>query len=391
MKQIKVAHVITRMILGGAQENTLLSVEGLQANPMYSVDLVTGPALGPEGTLLDRAAAHKVRVVLVKRLRRAINLFNDLCAFFVLLRLFKKGNYDVVHTHSSKAGVLGRFAARMAKVPVVVHTIHGLPFHEHAHPIMNVVYIFLEKWMARYTHSIVTVCPEMSRKALEKHIGTPEQYTVVYSGIEVERYAGERGDAERALRERFGIPQNAVVVGKIARLFELKGHEYLLPAIGKVLESFPDTYFLLVGDGLLRKKLEKEAQRLGIAERLIFAGLVPTVEVPTYIRVMDIVVHLSMREGLPRVVPQAFLCKKPVIAYDVDGAKDILRHNYNGFLLYPKTIDGLVEKINMLVKNEKLRVTMGTNGYNDALALFPTEKMVADLDALYQRMLVCGR
>ena len=145
MRKIRIAHIITRMILGGAQENTLLSVEGLHEMCDYEVHLITGPALGPEGTLLDRAEKKGISVKLIPQLRRNLNPLLDLIAFLKLFVLLRKGKYNIVHTHSSKAGILGRIAAKMAGVKIVVHTIHGLPFHENEKPYLNLIYILLEK------------------------------------------------------------------------------------------------------------------------------------------------------------------------------------------------------------------------------------------------------
>ena len=137
MKKIKVAHVITRMIIGGAQENTLLSVEGLQKLSHYTVDLITGPALGPEGSLLELTQSQDVNIILVPELRRKINIYNDIISFFKLVSIIKKNKFDIIHTHSSKAGILCRLAARCAHSQVIIHTIHGLPFHDYEHPFLN--------------------------------------------------------------------------------------------------------------------------------------------------------------------------------------------------------------------------------------------------------------
>jgi glycosyltransferase involved in cell wall biosynthesis len=386
MQKIKIAHVITRLIIGGAQENTLLSVEGLSALDDYGVDLITGPALGPEGSLMERALANNISVKIVPELRRNINPMLDMIAFFKLFRMLKRNGYTIVHTHSSKAGILGRMAAFCAGIPYVVHTIHGLPFHEYQNRFINHVYVFLERACARLSTCVITVCPEMTKKALAKGIGRKEQYETVWSGIECAPYKTLIERTDTLIRERFHIAPDAIVIGKIARLFHLKGHCYLIDAAEKIIRQYPETIFLLVGDGILRESLEKRVQVLGISKNFIFAGLVAPREIPRYINAMDIVVHLSLREGLPRVVPQAFLLKKPVVAYDIDGAKDIIDKGINGFLIKPKVIDELSEKIGSLVLNSELRRTMGNKGAEKAWKLFPHQLMVAHLDTVYKRL-----
>ena len=170
---MKIMHVITRFILGGAQENTLYSVEGQHASARHDVMLVTGPAVGPEGELLERAKRSGIRTVVVGHLRRAICPWHDTLALVGLCRLMRKHRPDVVHTHSSKAGILGRLAARLSRVPVVVHTIHGLPFHPYQCVLLNWLYILLERWCARYTDRIITVADAMTRQALAARVGRP--------------------------------------------------------------------------------------------------------------------------------------------------------------------------------------------------------------------------
>ncbi|MBU1862816.1 MAG: glycosyltransferase family 4 protein [Candidatus Omnitrophica bacterium] len=388
MKKIKIAHVITRMIIGGAQENTLLSVEGLHANAEYDVDLITGPAIGPEGTLLDRAYKNKISVLLIHEMRRNLNVYYDTIAFIKLYKLFKSKKYDIVHTHSSKAGILARAAAHIANVPVIIHSIHGLAYHRFENQVLNIIYIYVERLVSRWTQKIITVCPEMTRKALAEKVGTPEQYQTIYSGIETERFTTASKSDATLLRNELDIPENALVVGKIARLFYLKGHTYLLPAIKKVIDRKPNTYFLLVGDGILKNMLQHEAKKLGIDRHIRFVGLVKPEEIPRYVQCMDIVVHLSLREGLPRVVPQAFLCKKPVVVYDIDGAYNIVEDGKNGFLIPPKSIDMISEKILFLIENKDVRSKMGMDGYHKAIDLFPYERMVKELDALYKEYMV---
>lgn len=384
----KVAHVITRMILGGAQENTLLSVEGLKYEYQYQVDLITGPETGPEGSLLDRCRQNKVPVIKSAFLRRNLNPLFDLLAFFELLFIFKKNKYDIVHTHSSKAGIIGRLAAKAAGVQIIVHTIHGLPFHEYEKPYKNFLYIVLERFAARFTDKIAVVCPEMSRKALAAGIGTDDLYETVYSGIEIGKFEVARKEVSTSeLRARLGIPADALVVGKIARLFHLKGYDRLLPIAEKICEMNENVYFLFVGDGILRSELEAEVKRLGISDRVIFAGLVPSSDVAKYISIMDIVVHLSLREGLPRVIPEAFLCSKPVVVYDIDGAKDIVDDGLNGYLV-PSDDDRLfIERLNDLVRSKDKRQNFGNNGFKKANELFPAEKMSASLNSMYCRLL----
>jgi len=388
MTPIKIAHVITRLILGGAQENTLLSVEGLQAKGDCAVDLITGPAEGPEGSLIERASAHNVALIMVPELCRAINPFKDLRALQKLSGLFRKKKYDIVHTHSSKAGIVGRAAAHRAGTRIIVHTIHGLPFHPYERAYRNMLYTALERRAARYTDRIITVCPEMQSKALSAGIGTPEQYAVVYSGIEVDPFMNVSQSEREKLRVRLRLPPDALVIGKVARLFHLKGHADLLAIAPELIRTDNRIYFLFIGDGILRDSLESQAERLGIADRVRFAGLVPPEEIPVYLHAMDVVVHLSLREGLARVIPQAFLCRRPVVAYNVDGACDIIKPGVNGILVPPGETGMLATQILALCRDTALRQRLGDNGFQDAVKIFPHTVMVESLYDLYKTLVL---
>jgi len=380
---VRVIHVITRLILGGAQENTLLSVEGLMGLGGFEVTLVTGPPEGPEGQLIDRALAGGVDLVMMEELVRPVAPVRDAVALGRLVRLFQRERPAVVHTHSAKAGILGRLAARAAGVPHIVHTIHGLPFHPSQSRPVYVAYVWLERITARWCDRIVSVADAMTAQALAHGIGRPAQFVTIYSGMDTEAFL--HADAERAATRRaLGVAPDDLVVGTIARLFELKGHEFLLPAMQRVLAAVPNARLLLVRDGILRGSLEAEARRLGIAERVTFAGLVAPERIPAMIGAMDLVVHCSLREGLARVLPQALIAGRPVISYDVDGAREVVLDGVTGRLLPVGVVDELAEAIVALARDPDLRERMGAAGRRRCLDPFRTETMVRRLADLYR-------
>ena len=343
-RPIRVLHVITRMILGGAQENTLLTCEGLQEDPNWDVTLVTGPAIGPEGELLGRARRHGIKTILVPQMRRNINPWRDAAAFFHLLRIMRRQRPDIVHTHSSKAGILGRLAAHALRVPVTVHTIHGLPFHRFQGKLSNAVFVLAEKVGAICCDKIACVADAMTQQALAAGVGHPSQYETVYSGMEVEKFLN--ADEHRsAARRELGFKQEHIVIGKIARLFPLKGHRYVLEAAPRVVERCPNVRFLFVGDGILREELEERAASLGIRDHTVFTGLVDSARIPEMIGAMDLLVHASLREGLPRAVVQALLGGRPAVCYAVDGAPEVVIDGVTGRLLPPRSTDQLAEAL----------------------------------------------
>lgn len=377
------------MILGGAQENTLLTCRGLHESGEYDVTLVTGPAIGPEGELLSQAERLGLRVVLVPQMRRAIHPWRDLAATRALRRIIRNLRPQIVHTHSSKAGILGRYAAHAEGVPVVVHTIHGLPFHPYEAGWRNALYKWLERKAARWSDRIVCVADAMADQAVAAGVAARAKFITIYSGMETEAFlacAGER----QAMRAKLGFRDDEFVIGKVARLFELKGHEYVVQAAKRIREAHPNVRFLFVGDGVLRQAIEEQACRLGVRDAVVFAGLVPASQVPAYLAAMDALVHASLREGLARVLPQALLAGKPVVSFDVDGAREVVIPGQTGWLVPPKSVDGLVASLCEAIERPERAAEMAARGRELCRERFRWQTMVSRLDALYRELLAAG-
>jgi glycosyltransferase involved in cell wall biosynthesis len=382
---MKIVHVITRLIIGGAQENTLLTVEGLHHRHGDDVTLITGPAEGPEGDLFDRAEALGLKVVLMPELVRAVRPGSDWKAYRALRRAFRVLKPEVVHTHSSKAGIVGRAAAWDERVPAVVHTIHGLPFGPSESPWRNRLYVVLERWAARRCHAIVSVCDAMTEQALAAGVGRPEMYRTVYSGMDVEAFLNPPRSRDEVRRE-LGLADSDVAFGTVARLFERKGHDDILAAAPNVLRANPAVRFVFIGDGLLRDRLVAETERLGLRHAFTFVGLVPPARIPELLGAVDAVVHPSLREGLARVLPQALLVGRPVISYDVDGAREVVLPG-TGILLPPRDIAGLAQGILRLAADPALRRALGAEGRRRFTHQFRHETMTEQLRSLYVELL----
>jgi glycosyltransferase involved in cell wall biosynthesis len=224
----------------------------------------------------------------------------------------------------------------------------------------------------------------MTEQYLRAGIGKPEQYTRVWSGFELEPFLTARNDP--ALRASIGIATSDVVVGKIARLFELKGHDELIDAAPGILKSFPGIKFLLIGGGPWEKRLREKAHSLGVAQNFVFTGLVPPDEVARYVGIMHLLVHLSRREGLARALPQALAAGKPVIAYDCDGAREVCIPNQSGFLVPPGDVTGLTERVLQLASDPVLREKLGSSGQQMVRKNFSVQRMVDDLHDLYLQL-----
>jgi len=382
---MRVTHVITRLVVGGAQENTVATVFGLLGRPGIDIDLISGPTTGPEGSLEPAFSSSPELLTIVPELVRPVHPWKDVLALRRLTKLLRERHSDVVHTHSGKAGVLGRLAARRAGIPVIIHHIHGPSFGPFQGPVANCFFTIAEKIAAKATTHFVCSANAMTRLYLAAGIGRPEMYTRVLSGFNVEPFL--QAQAEPELRARLGIPQDAFVIGKIARLFQLKGHEDLLQAFKIVQPDWPSARILFVGGGPLRAQLEARARELDLQDKVVFAGLVPPNEIPRYVAIMDCLAHLSSREALSRALPQALAGAKPVVSYDFDGADEICLHGETGFLVRTGDSQAAGRYLLQLARDSALRDRFGARGREFVRQNFRVEQMVDILQELYTRLL----
>ena len=383
---MRIVHVITRLILGGAQENTLYNCEDLVERHGDEVTLITGPAEGPEGDLIDRARRNIPDVVVMPELKRAVDPWTDRVCYRRLKEEIAKRKPAVVHTHSSKAGILGRAAAWKLRTPAVIHTIHGLPFHPFEKWWRNRLYIWLERWAAKRCHKIITVADAMIEQAVAKRIAPREKFVTIPSGMEVEPFLNPPREPAEVRRE-LGIPADAVVVAKVARLFEFKGHDDVLDVAPTLMKSRPTVRLLFIGGGIWRDRLEAKARDLGIGDRVIFAGLVPSDRIPELLHASDIIVHASYREGLARVLPQALISGKPVVSYNVDGAREVVLPNVTGFLAPAGDKMKLAEGLSTLLDKPDLRNEFGKTGRNMFTDVFRHERMTEAIRKVYEDVL----
>jgi glycosyltransferase involved in cell wall biosynthesis len=281
---------------------------------------------------------------------------------------------------------VGRIAAKLDRVPIIVHTIHGPSFYEYQNPIANWAFRWAEQVAGACTTQFVSVADAMTEQYLAAGIGAPDKYVTIHSGMNIGAFLNASRD--NSLRESLGISGSDLVVGKIARLFRLKGHEFLFAAAPRIVAAVPSAKFLLVGDGIYRERFERLAVNMGLRSHFIFAGLVPPQDIPRYIASMDVVAHLSLREGLPRALPQALACGKPVVAFDVDGAREVCLDGETGFLVRAEDVDALAGAVIRLLQDAVLAHRMGAQGRELIRERFSEERMVQQLDELYRRLWV---
>jgi glycosyltransferase involved in cell wall biosynthesis len=384
-----IVHIITRLILGGAQENTLITCK-LLVERGHDVTLITGPALGPEGELFQQTRNQKYKTIVINSLRRQINPVYDIPAYRAIKKYLEEIRPDIVHTHSAKAGILGRFAAHKLKTqnlklktPFIVHTIHGLAFHPYQNELINKFYIAVEKSAAKRTDFFISVANAMTAQAFAAGIGRPEQFTTAYSAIEEDDFLQPISEKlRRVFRLKYGISEDAVVLVTIARLFILKGHDYIIESAKRLSKQYKNAVWLFVGDGNLSEYYKNQVRSLGLSDRIKFTGLLPPHQIPLAIASSDILVHCSLREGLARTLPQAMLCGKPAVSFDVDGAREVVNKN-TGRLIEPKNVEQLTNACAELIESKNLREKLGAAGRESVKEKFAPKTMVDSIEKIY--------
>ncbi len=370
----KIVHIITRLELGGAQQNTLYTLENLQKG--RSGFLVAG-----RGGYLDSTAkkSGKYSVSFCPFLVRKVFPSADILAFFWIYFYLLSLKPAVVHTHSSKAGIIGRWAAYFARVPVIIHTFHGFGFTPLQKPFVRKSFIFLERITATLSDVLITVARDNIRKALAERIGKKSQYIVIHSGIDIKKF--EKAKEFANIKNNLGIKPSEKVVGNISCFKPQKGLEVFVRACAE-LKTKGDYRFVLAGDGVLRDKIEKLICEHGLTDEIILSGWVDGAE--KVLPAMDVMLHTAYFEGLPRVFPEAMACGVPVVATEVDGASDIIIDGVNGFLAAPGDYRALAAKTYELLENRDLRKKIADEARRRLKEDFDIRKMSENLNELYK-------
>jgi glycosyltransferase involved in cell wall biosynthesis len=382
-ENIKILEIITLFSVGGATETVISIAAGLK-NKSLSVDVITGPNIEIEGDMYKEARDLGLNVKTIPTLKREINLFYDVITFFKLYKIIKEGNYSLVHTHSAKAAMLGRWAARFAGVKKIVNTIHGWGFSSAQNKLLRNVLILLERITAKITSRFISVTPMDIEKGISNKIGNRNQYTVIRSGININTYSNP-GITKDEIRHRLNINPQEIVVGTVTRFSIQKAPLDTILSFKEIIKKgYCNIRLLMIGDGPLLTEAKKLTKDLSMEDKVIFLGL--RKDIPLLLKAMDIFVLSSLWEGLPRVIPQAMAAGVPVIATNIDGNSEIITDNYNGILVdthCPEQIANAVIKLidNPIYKQEIIaRVKENLDEYDE-------RKMVDDTYDLYNKLL----
>jgi glycosyltransferase involved in cell wall biosynthesis len=373
----KIAHVITESgPFGGAQRNTLLTLKGLIRDG-YRVELICGGG----GPLIREARAVGAPVHVVPELIRAVDPSRDCRALLRLYRLFRVGEYEIVHTHSVKAGLLGRLAAWWAGVPVIVHTLHGVPFKINC-DLKSRFYIACERSLGSITHCFVCVGEVLRQEMSGWKIAPDEKLTTIYSGIDFSAYVPQRTSGD--MRQKLALDGAWPIVGCIGRLSEQKAQHILVDAVALLAGKYPQIKLLLVGDGPLRLAVEKRIRELSLSSNVSLLG--EREDVADLLNVFDIYAMSSRWEGVGRALTEAMYMALPIVATSVNGVTELISHEKTGLLVFPDDSPALAAAIDRLVSDRQLASQVASNARQKAKEIMDGRQMVATIEELYGKL-----
>jgi len=387
MKKTKIIRVIARLNIGGPAVHTILLNEGL-AKDDFDVSLITGSPEAYEGDMAYLAVEKGVEVVFIPELGRSIKLFSDVAALWKLIRIFKKEKPDIVHTHTAKAGSLGRAAAVISGVPIKVHSFHGHVFHSYFGPFKTALVVYIERLLALFTDRIVVVSDIIKHDICGRfRIAENEKVSVIRLGLDLDSFRAAEGLKGR-LRKELNIDKDTILAGIVGRLTAIKNHSLLFEAIRLIKPGIPASkiQFLIIGDGELRSELEGRCGELGIKEYVRFIGW--RRDLPEVYADLDIVVSTSLNEGTPVSLIEAMASKKAVVSTRVGGVPDLVEDKKTGILVGSGDPLKLKEAIALLYMDEPLRKRLGEAGSVSVYERYSKARLVKDMEGLYRGLLL---
>jgi glycosyltransferase involved in cell wall biosynthesis len=381
MQKTNLLYVVTKLELGGAQKQ-LLSLAICLDKARFNIFLFTSQ----NGLLVEEASSIKgVTLNKSRYLERPVNPLKDLLALIEIFRYIKKNNIQIVHTHSSKAGILGRLAARLAKAKIIIHTVHGWSFNDYQPFFVRRIFIALERLTAQFTHKLIVASYYDKEKGLKNRIGQEDRYKLIRYGIDYTEFL----KTEQNLKEELGIGANDLVVGMIACFKPQKSPQDFIKAAFITSEKFPNVKFLLVGDGALRNRVKKLINKFNLQDKLILTGW--RRDIPKILSTIDIFVLTSLWEGLPVSALEALVSSRPVVATNTGGIREIIFEGKNGFLVKSKDMEKLSERLTLLLKDDNLRRIMSQNAKGCFNLDFSKDNMVKNTQGLYEAFLWCRK
>ena len=387
---IKILHIITRLDMGGSAQNTLQTCKRLSGK--NETFLVHGPSHESRMTDLEKriiedgvaeVRAQGVKVIALPTMVRSIRPLKDFRALLSLVWLILKVKPDIVHTHSSKAGILGRLAAKIAGVPYIIHTPHGHVFYGHFGVFASKVFLWIERIFSKFTDRMVALTDGEKRDYVKLSVCPPEKLFKIHSGVDLKQFIQLNGNSVEKKRS-LGLGHNGTVIGFVGWLLPIKGPEYLLKAMAHIWPDHPTASLVIVGKGALDVDLRAQALRMNANGRVKFLGW--REDIHEIMPVFDLLVLPSLNEGMGRVLVEAMAAGKPVVASEVGGIPDLVKHGETGYLVRPADEKALANGIKKILNDSERAKQMGQRG-KEYCRQFSLEAMIEKLDDLYSGLI----
>ncbi|MFH1727726.1 MAG: glycosyltransferase family 4 protein [Pseudomonadota bacterium] len=380
----KVLHVHTLPVISGSGINTFLTMKGTR-DYGYESDLACAPTQNEFEKLEEFVKNHDFNFIPIQHFKQPISPINDILALIELYILMKKEKYDVVHTHNSKAGFIGRLAAFLARVPAIIHTVHGFAFHPAEKKVLRYIFIILERLVALITDKMIFISEPMIVWAEKYKIAKKSEAEKIYSCIDLNEFSYEKANG-KSIREKYNIPLDASVIGCVSKLWDGKGHSYLIEAFENVFNKAPNSYLMIVGEGYLEEALRKQVSSLACRGNVVFTGFHSDMADVT--KSFNISALASDYEGMSRILLEGMAMKKPLVATAVGGMVDLVDDNKNGFLVEPGNAEEIASALLKLVENKELAQEFGENGYKKVTSgEYSIETMVRKIADVYEQVL----
>jgi glycosyltransferase involved in cell wall biosynthesis len=373
---LRVLHIHTLPVISGSGLNTFLTMQGLDKD-IYEASL----ACAPGGKLISLVRSHGMPVITFRNLVQPLHPWKDTLALWELTLFLKKNPYQLVHTHNSKAGFIGRLSARLAGVPVIIHTVHGFAFHDHEPPCKRFLYRNLERLASQWCDQMIFISQPLVQWALEEGIGNKKKMVRIYSGIELDRFHPVSEDEKREIRRRWGIGEHDAVIGIVSKLWEGKGHSTLIDAFVGIKKAMGEAKLVIVGEGYLYESLRSQVDELGLSNAVLFTGFQE--DVAGVLASFDVALLPSFFEGMGRVLLEAMAMEKPVVASRVGGIPDIVEDGVNGFLVTPGHVNELEQATLRLLRDKSLAKEMGIRGRKKITERYSVATMVRSIHEVY--------
>lgn len=383
-QRIRMAHLIARMDTGGAEENTSYTILGMDKNK-YEIDLIVGDEFGSQYEKIFNE--NKIKVIQIPGFIGNLHPLYDIRLFVQLITIFNKNKYDIIHTHGTKAGIIGRIVAKITGIPIIIHGLHGNALGAFSSSWMNAIFLYSERAISSFTDAHISVSNLLSENYLKQKIGKPEKYYTVRSGMDLSSFLVDRSCIFKEKRRELSINNDDFVIVNISRLEPLKGHSLLLQAFKILFEQTKNRklILLIVGEGIEKEKILQEIKKLRLESNVALMGY--RNDIPEILALSDLLTHTSYREGLPRVMVQAATVGIPIVAFNVDGVPEILIDDFNGYLIEPGNIRQLADKISIYLNKPGLLKIHGENSKKAVKNRWTIEEMVKETESIYQTLI----